>query len=267
MKFIESSKNSHLKDLLLLQSKAKTRQAKQEFLVEGVREIGLALDGGYKVLECYFCGELFSLENLTSFLGQHFNSISITRLSPKAYQKIAYRSSTEGLLALIQQRNHCLENFTLHTKNPLLLVAESPEKPGNIGALLRTADAAALDGVIIANPKTDLYNPNVIRSSVGGLFTTPIAMGSTSEVIEFLKKNNVNIFTASLQSSQPYTNTSFKNPSALVVGTESEGLSSEWIEQATENIHIPMEGIVDSMNVSVAAAVLIFEAKRQRNSK
>lgn len=267
MKYIESPKNLRVKDLLQLQSKAKIRQEQQQFLVEGLREIGLAIQSGYKILECFFCENLITFDRLSSFLGEHIHDTSITKLSLKAYQKIAYRSSTEGMLAVVQQKSHSLDTFIFKTKNPLVLVAESPEKPGNIGALLRTADAAALDGVLIANPKTDLYNPNVIRSSVGGLFTTPVATGSTSEVIAFLKKNNIQIFTASLQSSLPYTSISFENPSALVVGTEAEGLTSEWIENGTQNIHIPMKGMIDSMNVSVAAAVLIFEAKRQRNPK
>ena len=264
MKYIESPNNLRIKDLLKLQSKAKVRHDQQLFIVEGVREIGLAIQGSYSVVECFFCENLLSSEALFSFLGDSLNRISITRLSQKAYEKLAYRDSTEGLIAVIQQKNHHLNSFTLKTKNPLLLVAESPEKPGNIGALLRTADAACLDGVLIANPKTDLYNSNVIRSSVGGIFTTPIATGSTLEIIEYLQRQEITIFTASLQSSLPYTDVSFEAPTALVVGTEAVGLTHQWLENATQNIHIPMEGKIDSMNVSVAAAVLIFEAKRQR---
>ena len=150
------------------------------------------------------------------------------------------------------------------TDSPLLLVAEAPEKPGNIGALLRTADAANIDAVIIANPKTDLYNPNIIRSSVGCVFTVPIATGSTTEVIDFLKAKSINSYCAALTASKPYYEVSFKKASAIVVGTEDQGLTEEWLTHSTQNIIIPMEGVIDSMNVSVAAAVLIFEAKRQR---
>jgi len=152
----------------------------------------------------------------------------------------------------------------LKTRNPLILVAEAPEKPGNIGAILRTADAANLDAVIIANPKTDLYNPNIIRSSVGCVFTNTIATGSTSEIITFLKENNIAIYSAILQESVPYQTCDFKESSAIVVGTESTGLSQEWRDESKQNIHIPMQGEIDSMNVSVAAGILIFEAKRQR---
>src|SRR5690606_27298971 len=153
------------------------------------------------------------------------------------------------------------------TKSPLVLVAEAPEKPGNIGALLRTADAANVDAVIIANPKTDLYNPNIIRSSVGCLFTNHIATGTTSEIITFLKENNIDIYCAALQGSLDYHTQNFTNSSAIIVGTEATGLSDEWLEQSHQNIIIPMQGEIDSMNVSVAAGILIFEAKRQRNFK
>ena len=151
------------------------------------------------------------------------------------------------------------------TKNPLVLVAEAPEKPGNIGALLRTADAANVDAVIIANPKTDLYNPNIVRSSVGCVFSNTIATGSTEDVISFLNTNNINIYSAILQESINCTHPDYKTASAIVVGTEATGLSQEWRDASKENISIPMQGKIDSMNVSVAAGILVFEAVRQRS--
>jgi TrmH family RNA methyltransferase len=141
---------------------------------------------------------------------------------------------------------------------------ESIEKPGNIGAMLRTCDAAKIDAVIIANPKTDLYNPNTVRSSVGCLFTNQIASGTTEEVIQFLKDKNIAIFGATLQNSTSYHTQDFTTPTALVVGTEAAGVTHAWRDKATQNIIIPMQGEIDSMNVSVAAAILLFEAKRQR---
>ena len=147
----------------------------------------------------------------------------------------------------------------------MILIAEAPEKPGNIGAILRTADAANVDAVIIANPKTDLYNPNIIRSSVGCVFTNQIATGSTSEIISFLKERNISIYCAALQASEIYTTQDFTKATAIVMGTEATGLSAAWLEQSTQNIIIPMQGEIDSMNVSVAAGILIFEASRQRN--
>jgi TrmH family RNA methyltransferase len=148
--------------------------------------------------------------------------------------------------------------------NPLILVAEAPEKPGNIGALLRTADAAGVDAFIIANPKTDLFNPNIIRSSVGCVFTNSIATGTAEEIITFLKEKNIQIYCAALQASKNYHLQNYTGPTAIVVGTEATGLSREWLEQSTQNVVIPMQGEIDSMNVSVAAGILIFEAKRQR---
>ena len=150
------------------------------------------------------------------------------------------------------------------SKNPLILVGESLEKPGNVGAILRTADAANIDAVIIANPKSDLYNPNIVRSSVGCLFTNQIATGTTSEIIGFLKERKINFYCATLQNSTSYHTQDYTTPTALVVGTEATGLTEQWRKEATQNIIIPMQGEIDSMNVSVAAAILIFEAKRQR---
>jgi len=192
------------------------------------------------------------------------NTPFITEFSKDVYEKIAYRGSTEGVMALFRSKELTLESLQLKSDKPLILIAEAPEKPGNIGALLRTADAANLDAVIIANAKTDLFNPNIIRSSVGCIFTNNIAVGTTSEIISFLKKHNISIYTAALQASKNYSEIDFNNSSAIVVGTEATGLSEEWIDSSTQNIIIPMSGEIDSMNVSVAAGILIFEAKRQR---
>ena len=141
---------------------------------------------------------------------------------------------------------------------------ESLEKPGNIGAILRTADAAKIDAVIIANPKPDLYNPNLIRSSVGCLFTNQIAVGTNAAIIDYLKSKNIDIYAATLQNSVPYHIQNFTSATALVVGTEATGLTAEWRDVSKQNIIIPMQGTIDSMNVSVATAILVFEAKRQR---
>ncbi len=153
----------------------------------------------------------------------------------------------------------------LNSENPLILIAEAPEKPGNIGALLRTADAANVDAFILANPKTDLYNPNIIRSSVGCVFTNTIATGNTEDIITFLKASNINIYSAILQDAAYYHQQDFTKASAIVVGTEADGLSQAWRDASTQNIIIPMSGKIDSMNVSVAAGILVFEAKRQRD--
>lgn len=263
-KFISSQQNQAIKRILQLQEKARARKKENVFVVEGVREISLAIKGNFRLLELYYNPEIFPAEKLEDLLSLVSDTIELTGLSTEVYEKIAYRGSTEGVLAIVATKELSLENLSFNNENPLILVAEAPEKPGNIGALLRTADAAAADAVLIANPKTDIFNPNIIRSSVGCVFTNMIATGSTSEIISFLKERKIAIFGAALQASVPYHTVDFTGGSAIVVGTEATGLSDEWLHNTTQNIIIPMEGEIDSMNVSVAAGILIFEAKRQR---
>ncbi len=263
IKQITSAQNPYIKSLVLLQEKAKERKKTGTFLIEGVREIELATKGGYTIETILFLPEIFSEGQINKLTDQDVNIIEISK---EVYQKLAYRDTTEGILAVAKTKSFSLSDLKL-PENPLILVAEAPEKPGNIGAMLRTADAANLDAVIIANPKSDIFSPNIVRSSVGCLFTNQIATGTTSEIIAFLKANGINFYAATLQNSTFYHEQDYTQPTALVVGTEATGLSEEWRNAATQNIIIPMQGAIDSMNVSVAAAILIFEAKRQRNFK
>jgi TrmH family RNA methyltransferase len=246
--------------LVLLQEKSKARKQSGTFLIEGQREISLAIKGGYEIDTILFYPELISEIEINQLSKQPFNLIEINK---EVFEKLAYRDTTEGIIGIAKSKNLNLSDLKLKEK-PLILIAEAPEKPGNIGALLRTADAANLDAVIIANPKGDLFNPNVVRSSVGCLFTNQIATGTTSEIIAYLKERKINFYCATLQNSTSYHTQDFTTPTALVVGTEATGLTQEWRDAATQNIIIPMQGEIDSMNVSVAAAILIFEAKRQR---
>ena len=259
MKQISSVQNPFIKSLVLLQEKAKARKQSGTFLMEGQREISIAIKGGYQIETVLFLPEICT-EKEASQLAPTAELIEINK---EVFQKLAYRDTTEGILAVAKTKSTLLSDLKL-SQNPLILVAEAPEKPGNIGALLRTADAAHLDAVIIANPKSDLYNPNIVRSSVGCLFTNQIATGTTAEIIAFLKEKNIAMYCATLQNSNGYHLENYTTPTALVVGTEATGLTQEWRDAATQNIIIPMQGEIDSMNVSVAAAVLIFEAKRQR---
>ena len=259
MKQITSVQNPFIKSLVLLQEKSKARKQSGTFLIEGEREISLAIKGGFEMETILFLPELIS-EIEANKLTRNADLIEISK---EVYQKLAYRDTTEGILAVAKTKSLELSDLEL-SENPLILVAEAPEKPGNIGALLRTADAANLDAVIIANPKSDLYNPNIVRSSVGCLFTKQIATGTTDEIIAFLKERKINIYCATLQNSTSYHTQDYTTPTALVVGTEATGLTDEWRTAASQNIIIPMQGEIDSMNVSVAAAILIFEAKRQR---
>ncbi|WP_298239149.1 RNA methyltransferase [uncultured Algibacter sp.] len=261
-KLITSTQNAFIRQLAQLKDKSRERKKTGTFIIEGVREISLALKGGYEFETILIYSELFSLEQLNNLTNQQLNIIEISK---EIYQKLAYRGTTEGIIAIAKSKKNYLTDLTFKNENPLILIAEAPEKPGNIGAILRTADAANVDAVIIANPKTDLYNPNIIRSSVGCLFTNNIATGTTTEIIKFLKGENINIYCAALEVSVGYHTLNYTKPTAIVVGTEATGLSSEWLENATQNIIIPMQGEIDSMNVSVAAGILIFEAKRQRD--
>jgi TrmH family RNA methyltransferase len=259
LKQITSIQNPFIKALVLLQEKAKNRKQTGTFIIEGKREIEIAIKGGYEIQTILFYPEICSeieakkISKLTELI----------EINKDVFQKLAYRDTTEGILAIAKTKSLQLSDLKL-SQNPLILVAEAPEKPGNIGALLRTADAAHLDAVIIANPKSDLYSPNIVRSSVGCIFTNQIATGSTVEIIAFLKERKINFYCATLQNSTSYHTQDYTTPTALVVGTEATGLTQEWRDAATQNIIIPMQGEIDSMNVSVAAAILIFEAKRQR---
>jgi len=264
-KQITSLQNPFIKELVLLKEKSRNRKKTGRFLLEGQREIQLATKGNYIVDKLLYCPAICTQNELELVIHMIPSTIEIIEVSKDIYTKIAYRETTEGIVATVASKNHTLDAVIFKRKHPLILVAEAPEKPGNIGALLRTADAANIDAVFIANPKTDLYNPNIIRSSVGCLFTTQIATGSTDEILNYLEKHKITSYAAALkEDSEPYHSQNFSKATAIVVGTEATGLSEKWLTNASKKIIIPMNGIIDSMNVSVAAAILIFEATRQR---
>lgn len=262
LKTISSTQNNLVKQLIQLKDKSRERRKSELFVLEGIRELQLAIKAGYDIQSIWFDPEIIALDQLIELTAIQ-NSEYYVQITKEVYQKLAYRQTTEGVIAIVRSITHSLDQLTLGP-NPLILVAEAPEKPGNIGALLRTADAAKLDAVIIANPKTDLYNPNIIRSSVGCLFTNTIATASTAEIIEFLKAKGIQIHAAALTASVNYSTVDYNKPTAIVVGTEATGLSESWLKHSDQNIIIPMQGEIDSMNVSVTAAIIIFEAKRQR---
>ncbi|MEP0264595.1 TrmH family RNA methyltransferase [Dokdonia sp.] len=265
LKHITSPQNPTVKRLLQLQEKSRSRKKEGGFIIEGLREISLAISGDYTITELYIKESYLEDVSIVTLIDS-LKNVSVISLSDEVYSKIAYRDGTESVIAFAKAKNTSLQELQL-PENPLLLIAEAPEKPGNIGALLRTADAAAVDAVIIANPKTDIYNPNIIRSSVGCVFTNQVVLASTDEVISFLQAHDIQIFSAILQEAQPYHLQDYTKASALVVGTEATGLTEAWRQASTQNIKIPMSGAIDSMNVSVAAGILTFEAKRQRDFK
>ena len=256
---ITSTQNPKVKSLLALE-KPRERRKQQLFIIEGVKEIRMAIDAGYSIGNLFYCDEMTDLENIdTSLIRQKL----IVPVSKDVFEKIAVRENSGGVLAVAQMKTHRLDQIKL-SKNPLVLVLESVEKPGNLGAILRTADAAGLDAVIICDLQTDFYNPNVIRSSIGCVFTVQLASATSEETIQWLKKNSINIFCTYLKASVSYHTVDFRQPSAIVMGTEATGLSDIWVQHAHANIIIPMQGKADSMNVSTSTAVVVFEAQRQR---
>jgi RNA methyltransferase, TrmH family len=256
---ITSAQNSKIKNIIALE-KARERKQQQAFVLEGVKELTLAMEGGYQINSVFFCPDIIQEEELLKIIQ---NENLLIPVQQSVFAKIAYRESTGGVISIAKQRAHVLSGILL-SKKPLLLILESIEKPGNLGAILRTADAAGIDAVIICDPHTDFYNPNVIRSSIGCVFTKQVASATSEETITWLRQNEIQILCTYLQASKPYHLVDYNRPTAIVMGTESTGLSDTWVSSADANIIIPMQGKIDSMNVSTAAAVVVFEALRQR---
>lgn len=250
---ITSVQNTRIKHVVALQQKSALRREEGLFVVEGQREIEHCIACGYEVKE------LFVLDSLN-----YTGHLHTTIVTPQVYEKMAYRESTEGIIAVAKCKGHRLKDISLK-KHPLIVVLESVEKPGNLGAILRTAEAAGVDAVIVCDPLTDLYNPNLIRASIGGVFSVPTAVCTSKECIDFLKANKICILTAQLQDSYDYYDYDMHEATAIVMGTESTGLTTVWREAADAHIRIPMLGRLDSLNVSVSAAILMYEAVRQRH--
>jgi RNA methyltransferase, TrmH family len=257
---ITSVQNPKIKNIQALE-KSRERKDQHLFAFEGIKELSLAVEGGYALKSIFFCPDIIPADELLAMVEKEHLLIPVQR---NVFEKIAYRESTGGIIAVAEQRTHALDSITL-SANPLILIVEGVEKPGNLGALLRTADAANIDAVIICDPQTDFYNPNVIRASLGCVFTKQVASASSGETISWLKQHNIRIFCTYLRASKPYHEIDFTQSCAIVMGTEATGLSDAWVSQSDSNIIIPMQGSIDSMNVSTAAAVVVFEAKRQRN--
>ena len=256
---ITSAQNPKIKRLLALQQKSSERRESGLFVVEGRRELEHCIEAGYEIDTLFVCP---AINNTPLDIPE---GTKIFDVSTEVYEKIAYRSGTEGLIAEVRTKSLRLEDLQLGD-NPLIVVLESVEKPGNLGAVLRSADASGADAVIVCDPWTDLYNPNLIRSSIGAIFTVPCVACSSEECIAFLKARGIKVFTAQLQDSELYYDTDFRGGSAIVMGTESTGLTDIWRQAADAHIRIPMLGRLDSLNVSVSAAILLFEAVRQRSN-
>jgi len=262
-KTIISLQNPLIKNILQLQEKARERKKQNLFVIEGYREIRLAVLSGFNIETLLHCPELITkheIDELTTG-GISFDYITC---SLEVFNRIAYRKHTGGLFALARQKWLSFEQLQLST-SPLLLVLESVEKPGNLGAILRTADAAGIDAVIICDPQTDLFNPNTIRSSIGCIFTVPIVTDTSFDTLKWLRSLKIKILGTALTAEKFYHLTDLRQPCAIIMGSEAIGLSSVWLDGADELIKIPMKGKIDSMNVSASAAIMVFEAMRQRN--
>lgn len=264
---ITSNVNPKIKEVVALMEKSKERRKSSLFVVEGLREINACIKNKFEVVSLFYNNHIISQSNIKEL--NLPSDVRIFSVSPNAYSKIAYRENTEGIVAVVKEKRLRLEEIKFGKKweQPLVLVVESVEKPGNLGALLRTADACAVDAILVCDPLTDLFNPNIIRSSLGGIFTNQVVTCSSEQALEWLQKNNINIFTAQLQDSQWYYQRDMVSPTAIVMGTESTGLTDFWRKASNGKIKIPMLGELDSLNVSVSAAILCYEAVRQRCNK
>lgn len=243
--------------------KASERREQGRFIIEGVKEIEKALLSGIEVETAFYCPEIITEKEVDEILYKSVNQPEVLEVSSKVYGQIAYREKGGGVIVWAKPAYKKLSDLKIG-KNPLILVIEAVEKPGNLGALLRTADAAGIDAVIVCDQHTDIYNPNVVRSSIGCIFSVQTVATSSTEAIEWLQGNGIGIYCAALSASKPYFEVDFKSPSAIVLGAESTGLSETWLDKSNQNVIIPMHGLSDSMNVSVCAAVIVFEAVRQR---
>ncbi len=260
-RLITSLHNPRLKRLIALQRKPSERDAQGTFVVEGWRELLHCLSRGLRVDAVYYCPEVAGSERSLSDISVPEDCVWL--VTPEVYSKMAYRGGTEGVMAEVRYERLCLADLRLRAE-PLVVVLESVEKPGNLGAVLRSADAAGADAVIVCDPLGDLYNPNVVRSSLGSLFTVPCVSCGSEECVAFLRERGISILTAQLQDSELYYDTDMRRACAIVLGSEAKGLSDLWRQAADAHIRIPMLGELDSLNVSVSAAILLFEAVRQR---
>ena len=258
---ITSPQNPKIKQFIALQQKASERRKTRLFVVEGIRELSHCVEAGYRIHSLFVCPAILDDKPLPVL----HDDIRVFEVTSEVYAKMAYREGTEGVMAVVEAKQMSLQHLSLPA-TPLVMVLERVEKPGNLGAILRSADAASADAVIVCDPLTDIYNPNLIRSSIGAIFTVPCVACSSEECIAFLKQRGIRILTAQLQDSHLYYDTDMRSATAIVMGTESTGLTEQWRQAADAHIRIPMLGCLDSLNVSVSAAILLFEAVRQRHS-
>ena len=258
--FIESPDNPKIKNILKL-AKGGERKKQGVVLVEGRKEVGAALKAGLSLVEIFYCGE-YGGEN-PSFFGVPTDKKLIANVAKPVFEKITYREDPDGFLAIFLEKKFFLAEIKL-PEAPLVLVLEGTEKPGNFGAIMRTADAAGADLAIVNDAQLDVFHPNAIRASLGSIFNRPIVKAEREETIAWLKENKIISYAASKRGEKNFYEFDYRSGAAFILGAEHSGLSDEWRESADQYVKIPMAGIVDSLNLSASAAILLFEAVRQR---
>lgn len=256
---IESLTNPKIKDIIKLRDSSRERKKQGLFIIEGRREISLAQKSGIEIETLVYCSDYIKHELA-------IDEEKIIEVTKKVFNKISFRENPDGFLAVAKIKNKNLADIKLKA-NPLIIILEAVEKPGNLGAILRTADAAGINAVIINDQKTDIYNPNVIRASQGMVFTVSTVLSSAKETVEFCRKNEIKILATTPEAEKEYTEADFSGGTAIVLGAEDKGLSKDWLAAAGKKIKIKMRGKIDSLNVSVSAGIILFEALRQRNEK
>lgn len=262
---ISSVQNTKVKNVIHL-AKASERKEQNLFVAEGFREINLAANAGFEIKSLFYCPEVGRSKDVSDLVVSLSKKTTVFEITDAVFAKMAYRENSDGLIALAVPRYLKPDELKLK-KNPLLIVLEKVEKPGNLGAVLRTADAAAVDAVLVCDPHTDIYNPNVIRSSIGCIFTNQVVCCTSQEAIAWMRKKNIKSYAAALTASGWYHETEMTGATAIVLGTEADGLTDFWLNGCDAQIKIPMLGQIDSLNVSNATAIMVYEALRQRNFK
>ena len=261
---ITSLQNPRVKQLVKLRER-RDRDEAGLFLVEGYREIRRALEKGIRPRELYFSPDWFLGENEPALIEQARQAgAQLFELSKDAFAKVAYRERPDGLLAVAPQWKHGLADLKL-SPHPFLLVVESIEKPGNLGTILRSADAAGCDAVIVCDAVTDIFNPNVVRASTGVLFSVPIVVADSASVHAFLVEKGIRVVATTPDTPNLYTKADLRGALAIVMGSEQYGLSQFWLKESNLLVRIPMAGQADSLNVAMATIITLFEAVRQRN--
>lgn len=254
---IESVNNPRVKRLVQLATKAKARNAEGVFVVEGAREVSRAVACGYALRELWTTKPNDIADTLIKHAAQFYSC------TPSVFEKIAYRESVADVVAVFEMKNFTLQNLNL-PENPIVAVLDAVEKPGNLGAILRTCDALGVHAVLVCDMAVDIYNPNVIRNSLGAFFNVPTVVASRQEVVSFCQEQNIGLFATHLEAAVPYTTPDYTLGTAIVLGSEAMGISDFWLDKTKQNIIIKMNGVADSLNVSVAAAIVLAEVVRQR---